>query len=158
MLDVICSLLAIIVFSLLYVIIAILVWVKLGSPIIFKQPRPGLIGSDGKEKIFYMYKFRTMTDGRDEQGNLLPDEVRLTSFGKKLRATSLDGKVIIGTTTESLENKWFREVSPIPFFMGRDLFSTRSDLFDIDGGMKFLAWLCLQNAPAVHASYRAHPR
>ena len=89
--DIICSLLAIICFSWLYIIVAVLVRIKLGSPILFKQPRPGLIDSKtGKEKIFYMYKFRTMTDKKDENGNLLPDEVRLTPFGKKLRATSLD--------------------------------------------------------------------
>ena len=89
--DIICSLLAIICFSWLYIIVAVLVRIKLGSPILFKQPRPGLIDNKtGKEKIFYMYKFRTMTDKKDENGNLLPDEVRLTPFGKKLRATSLD--------------------------------------------------------------------
>ena len=69
---------------------AMLVRIKLGSPVIFTQERPGKIGKDGKEKIFRMYKFRSMTDERDEKGELLPDEVRLTSFGKKLRATSLD--------------------------------------------------------------------
>lgn len=90
LLDVICSLLAIIVFSWLYLIIAIIVRIKMGSPILFKQPRPGLIGTNGKEKIFNMYKFRTMTDERDEKGNLLPDEQRLPAFGKMLRATSLD--------------------------------------------------------------------
>ena len=89
--DIICALLAIICFSWLYIIVAILVRIKLGSPIIFKQPRPGLINSKtGKEKIFYMYKFRTMTDKKDADGKLLSDEERLTSFGKKLRATSLD--------------------------------------------------------------------
>jgi lipopolysaccharide/colanic/teichoic acid biosynthesis glycosyltransferase len=84
-LDIICSLLAIIVFSWLYIIIAILVRVKLGSPILFKQERPGK-----NEKIFKLYKFRTMTDERDENGKLLPDDVRLTKFGKFLRSTSLD--------------------------------------------------------------------
>ena len=64
---------------------AVLVRVKLGSPVIFKQKRPGLNG-----KIFELYKFRTMTDEKDEKGNLLPDELRLTGFGKALRATSLD--------------------------------------------------------------------
>lgn len=83
--DKICSLLAIIVFSWLYIIVAILVRVKLGSPVLFKQDRPGK-----DEKIFKLYKFRTMTDAKDENGNLLPDEVRLTKFGKMLRATSLD--------------------------------------------------------------------
>ena len=85
LLDILCALAALIVFSWLYIIIAILVRVKLGSPVIFKQPRPGK-----DEKIFNLYKFRTMTDERDENGNLLPDEVRLTKFGKALRATSLD--------------------------------------------------------------------
>ena len=84
-LDIFCALAAIIVFWWLYLIVAILVRVKLGSPVIFKQPRPGK-----DEKIFNLYKFRTMTDERDENGNLLPDEVRLTKFGKMLRSTSLD--------------------------------------------------------------------
>lgn len=85
LLDIICSLLALICFCWLYIVVAILVRIKLGSPIIFKQPRPGK-----DEKIFSMYKFRTMTDERDKNGSLLPDEERLTPFGKKLRATSLD--------------------------------------------------------------------
>ncbi len=85
LLDIILSLLVIILFSWLYIIVAILVKFKLGSPVIFKQPRPGM-----NEKVFNMYKFRSMTDERDENGNLLPDDVRLTAFGKKLRATSLD--------------------------------------------------------------------
>ena len=83
--DIVCSLLAIIVFCWLYALVALLVKVKLGSPIIFRQPRPGK-----DEKVFMMYKFRTMTDERDSDGNLLPDDVRLTNFGKLLRATSLD--------------------------------------------------------------------
>ena len=84
-LDLIWAILAIVVFWWLYIIIAILVKIKLGSPVIFKQHRPGL-----NEKIFSLYKFRTMTDERDESGNLMPDEVRLTKFGKWLRSTSLD--------------------------------------------------------------------
>lgn len=89
--DVVCSLAAIIVFSWLYIIVAILVCMKLGSPVLFKQPRPGKIDPQtGREKIFYMYKFRSMSDERDENGNLLPDDVRLGKFGKALRATSLD--------------------------------------------------------------------
>ena len=83
--DVLCSLVAIIVFSWLYIIVAILVRIKLGSPVIFKQARPGK-----DEKIFNLYKFRTMTDERDDDGNLLPDDVRLTKFGRLLRKTSLD--------------------------------------------------------------------
>jgi undecaprenyl phosphate N,N'-diacetylbacillosamine 1-phosphate transferase len=83
--DFILSLLAIIVLSPLMIIIAVLVRVKLGSPVLFKQERPGL-----NEKIFTMYKFRTMTDEKDENGELLPDSLRLTKFGKTLRSTSLD--------------------------------------------------------------------
>lgn len=91
LMDIVCSLAAIIVFSWLYIIVAVLVRVKLGSPVLFKQPRPGKIDSKtGREKIFDMYKFRSMSDERDEKGNLMPDEVRLGRFGKALRATSLD--------------------------------------------------------------------
>lgn len=91
LMDIVCSLAAIIVFSWLYSIVAVLVRVKLGSPVLFKQPRPGKIDpKTGREKIFYMYKFRSMSDERDENGNLLPDDVRLGKFGKALRATSLD--------------------------------------------------------------------
>ncbi len=83
--DILCALAAILVFSWLYIIVAVLVRVKLGSPVIFKQMRPGK-----NEKIFTLYKFRTMTDEKDENGKLLPDDVRLTKFGKFLRSTSLD--------------------------------------------------------------------
>lgn len=83
--DIICGLAAVIVFCWLYVIIGLLVRIKLGSPILFTQDRPGK-----DEKIFKLYKFRTMTNARDENGELLPDEVRLTKFGKLLRSTSLD--------------------------------------------------------------------
>ena len=84
-LDFVLSLIAIIVLSPVYLIVAILVRTKLGSPIIFTQERPGK-----GEKIFKMYKFRSMTDGRDKNGKILPDDVRLTKFGKLLRSTSLD--------------------------------------------------------------------
>ena len=83
--DIILSAVAIILLSPVYLVLYILVKKKLGSPVLFHQDRPG---KDGR--IFHMYKFRSMTDERDENGELLPDEVRLTSFGKKLRATSLD--------------------------------------------------------------------
>ena len=83
--DFVLSLLAIIVLSPILLITAILVKTKLGSPVIFKQERPGK-----NEKIFTLYKFRTMTDEKDENGNLLSDEIRLTKFGKMLRSTSLD--------------------------------------------------------------------
>ena len=84
-LDILCGVAAIVVFWWLYVIVAILVRVKLGSPVLFSQERPG---KDGK--IFKLYKFRSMSDARDKDGNLLPDDVRLTRFGRLLRSTSLD--------------------------------------------------------------------
>ena len=83
--DIILSLIALIVLSPILLIVALLVRIKLGSPVIFKQQRTGL-----NEKIFIMYKFRTMTDERDENGELLPDGIRLTKFGRFLRSTSLD--------------------------------------------------------------------
>lgn len=115
LMDIACSVVAIVVFSWLYIIVAVLVRVKLGSPVLFKQPRPGKIDPQtGREKIFYMYKFRSMSDERDENGNLLPDDVRLGKFGKTLRATSLDelpeafnilkgDSGIIGTTKKNLD-------------------------------------------------------
>lgn len=83
--DFVLSLIAIVILSPILLVVAILIKTKLGSPVIFKQKRPGL-----NEKIFTLYKFRTMTDERDEKGELLPDSVRLTKFGKFLRSTSLD--------------------------------------------------------------------
>lgn len=83
--DIVLSLMAVIILSPVFLIVSVLVRTKLGSPVIFKQERPGK-----DEKVFLMYKFRTMTDERDANGNLLPDEERLTAFGKKLRSTSLD--------------------------------------------------------------------
>lgn len=83
--DFILSLIAIIVLSPVLLIVALLVRTKLGSPVLFKQKRPGL-----NEEIFMMYKFRTMTDERDDKGELLPDSIRLTKFGRLLRSTSLD--------------------------------------------------------------------
>lgn len=83
--DFMLAFIAIIILSPVLLIVAMLVRLKLGSPILFKQERPGL-----NEKIFTMYKFRTMTDERDENGELLPDHIRITTFGKFLRSTSLD--------------------------------------------------------------------
>jgi undecaprenyl phosphate N,N'-diacetylbacillosamine 1-phosphate transferase len=85
--DFVLSLIAIIILTIIPVfpIVAILVRIKLGSPVLFKQKRPGL-----NEKVFMMYKFRTMTDEKDANGELLPDSVRLTKFGRFLRSTSLD--------------------------------------------------------------------
>ena len=85
LLDIVLSGLALIVLSPLLLMTAILVRVKLGRPVIFCQERPGK-----NEEIFKLHKFRSMSDARDEHGNLLPDEVRLTGFGKKLRALSID--------------------------------------------------------------------
>lgn len=83
--DFLCALAAIVVFSPVMAVTALLVRVKLGAPVLFRQERPGRDG-----EIFKLYKFRSMTDETDESGSLLPDEIRLTPFGKKLRATSLD--------------------------------------------------------------------
>lgn len=107
--DFCCALFAIIVLSPLMGIIAVFVRIKLGTPVIFKQDRPGLCG-----KTFTLYKFRTMTDAKDEHGELLPDEERLTEFGKMLRSTSLDelpellnmlkgDRGIIGTTKKNID-------------------------------------------------------
>ncbi len=84
-LDIIISLLGLIILSPIFLIVAILVKIKLGSPVLFRQERPGK-----DEKIFKLYKFRSMSDKKDENGNLLPDKERLTKFGKILRSTSLD--------------------------------------------------------------------
>lgn len=84
-LDFILSFTAIIILSPVFLILYFTVKIKLGSPVLFTQDRPGK-----DERIFKMYKFRSMTEERDEAGKLLPDEIRLTSFGKKLRSTSLD--------------------------------------------------------------------
>lgn len=85
MLDILCALAALAAFWWLYLLIALLVRIRLGSPVLFRQPRPGR-----DEKIFCLCKFRSMTDARDGSGRLLPDEVRLTKFGRVLRSTSMD--------------------------------------------------------------------
>ena len=107
--DFLCAFLACIFLSPVMLVIAILVKVKIGSPVLFAQERPGLHG-----EIFKLYKFRTMTNERDENGELLPDEQRLTPFGKLLRSTSLDelpelysiltgDRGIIGTTKKNID-------------------------------------------------------
>lgn len=88
--DVVCSFSAIVFLSPIYAMVAFLVKHRLGSPVIFTQDRPGLLDNSGRERIFKMYKFRTMTDERDADGNLLSDDKRLTKFGAWLRSTSLD--------------------------------------------------------------------
>lgn len=85
LIDIVVSVVFILCFWWLYIVLALLIRIKLGGPVLFKQERPGLNG-----KIFTMYKFRSMTDGRDKNGKLLSDSERLTSFGRVLRATSLD--------------------------------------------------------------------
>ena len=85
LMDILLSAAGLILLSPVFLVTAVLVRLKLGSPVIFRQARPGRDG-----EIFHLYKFRSMTDARDVDGNLLPDEIRLTSFGKKLRASSLD--------------------------------------------------------------------
>lgn len=107
--DIVCSGAAVIILSPVLLITAILVRKKLGSPVIFKQERPCF-----HEKVFSLYKFRSMTDARDKDGNLLSDEDRLSSFGRKLRSTSLDelpelwnifrgDRGIIGTTKKNID-------------------------------------------------------
>ena len=107
--DFICGMLVLVVLWPLYVVLAIMVRIKLGSPVLFTQDRPGK-----NEKIFKLYKFRTMTDERDEKGELLPDAKRLTSFGSWLRRTSMDeipeafnivrgDSGIIGTTKKNID-------------------------------------------------------
>lgn len=111
--DFLLSLIAIIILSPVFLVVAILVRTKLGSPIIFKQSRPGKNG-----KIFNVYKFRSMTNEKDENGNFLPDEIRLTKFGKILRSTSLDelpslfnilfGQMsIVGPRPHLVKDMWF---------------------------------------------------
>ncbi|WP_309543410.1 sugar transferase [Cytobacillus firmus] len=85
LMDILLSMIAITVLSPVLIVVALLVRIKLGSPVLFKQQRPGLNG-----KVFMMFKFRSMTDERDEDGELLPDNIRLTKFGRFLRSTSLD--------------------------------------------------------------------
>ena len=91
MLDILVSIVVIVLFWWLFLLIALLVRIKLGSPVLFKQERPGRIDlMTGQERIFKLVKFRTMTDKRDSDGELLPGNLRMTPFGTKLRATSLD--------------------------------------------------------------------
>ncbi len=91
LLDIVCSLSGLIVLAIVFAVVALLVRLKLGSPVIYTATRPGKIDpKTGKERIFKLYKFRSMTNEKDENGNLLPDSRRLTKFGKLLRASSLD--------------------------------------------------------------------
>lgn len=108
--DFILSLCALIVLSPVLLILMILGTVFMGGNPFFTQERPGK-----DEKIFKLIKFRTMSNKKDKDGNLLPDELRLNKYGKFLRASSLDGYDIIGQTRKDLENRGFREVSPINF-------------------------------------------
>ena len=117
--DFVLSLMAIIVLSPVLLVVAVLVRTKLGSPVLFKQERPGK-----DEKIFKLYKFRTMTDEKDENGKLLPDEVRLTKFGKMLRSTSLDElPQLINILKGDMSF-----VGPRPFITGEELPKKPSDI------------------------------
>ncbi len=107
-LDIVLSFLALIILSPLMVIIALLVKVKLGSPVFFAQKRPGL-----NEKIFTLYKFRTMTEQKDENGDLLPDEKRLPPFGRMLRSTSLDElPELFNIVKGEMRQGYGKEISP----------------------------------------------
>jgi lipopolysaccharide/colanic/teichoic acid biosynthesis glycosyltransferase len=151
-LDLLCGLAAVIVFWWLYLIIALLVRLKLGTPILFTQERPGK-----DEKIFKLYKFRTMTDATDEQGNLLPDEVHLTKFGKFLRFTSFDelpeafniikgdmsvigDGYIIGTTKK---NHDFTRVSRVEVKFRKLIFLWKLCRFESPEKVKMASWILL---------------
>ena len=108
--DFILSLCALIGLSPVLLILMILGTVFMGGNPLFTHNRPGK-----DEKIFKLIKFRTMSNKKDKDGNLLPDELRLNKYGKFLRASSLDGYDIIGQTRKGLENRGFREVSPMSF-------------------------------------------
>lgn len=108
--DFILSLCALVVFSPIFLILIILGTIFMGGNPFFTQERPGK-----DEKIFKLIKFRTMNNKKDKEGKFLPDELRLNKYGKFLRASSLDGYDIIGQTRKGLENRGFREVSPMNF-------------------------------------------
>lgn len=142
LLDLLLSGAGLIILSPAYLLLAILVRTKLGSPILFRQERPGL-----HEKVFTLKKFRTMTDKRDEDGNLLPDKERLTSFGKFLRATSLDElpelwNIFVGDM--SLIGPRPLLVSYLPYYTKREKLrhSVRPGLTGLAqvSGRNYLAW------------------
>lgn len=117
-LDFILSFVALIIFSPLLLALMVVGTIAMKGNPFFTQLRPGM-----NEKIFRLIKFRTMSNAKDKNGNLLPDEARINRYGKFLRSTSLEGNDIIRQTTKSLINKGFREVSPILFFNGCNLIS-----------------------------------
>lgn len=108
--DLLCGLAAVLVFCWLYILLIILGFIFMRENPFFIQERPGKNG-----KIFKLIKFRTMDNRRDKNGEYLPDEVRLNKYGRFLRKTSLDEYDIIGQTRKSLENRGFREASPMNF-------------------------------------------
>lgn len=89
-LDIVCSLIALLFFPWLYLLLAIILRIWVGSPVIYRQPRPGVVDRSGRETIFFLYKFRSMSEERDENGEYLPDEKRIHDFGRWLRKTGLD--------------------------------------------------------------------
>ena len=136
-LDVLLSFGGLVVLSPVFLILAVAIYIDDPGPILFTQKRVGK-----NKQYFKLHKFRSMKmyTPHDKPTHMLENpEQYITRVGKFLRAHSLEGNDIIGQTTESLVNKGFREVSPIHFFTGRDLFSKRTDLFDIEGGMNLLA-------------------
>ena len=153
-LDFLLSLCGIIVLSPVLAALWVLVRVKLGSPVLFVQPRPGMVDPrTGRERIFRMYKFRSMSDARDEKGELLPDEVRLGKFGKWLRATSLDelpeafnilkgDMSLVGTRPPTLDEyqqySYYqkRRISFRPGITGLWQISGRSEIVDFDEVVK----------------------
>jgi len=134
--DLVAGSVLLIIFAVPMVVIAIEIKKDSPGPVFYRQERVTTYG-----KKFKIHKFRTMVDGADRKGSTVTvdHDSRITKVGAKLRDKRLEGNDIIGQTTESLVNKGFREVSPIHFFTGRDLFSKRTDLIDIEGGMNLLA-------------------
>lgn len=110
--DLLCGLAAVLVFCWLYILLIILGFIFMRGNPFFTQERPGKNG-----KIFKLIKFRTMDNRRDKNGEYLPDEVRLNKYGRFLRKTSLDEYDIIGQIRKSLENREFREISPMNFLI-----------------------------------------
>ena len=121
--DLLCGLAAVLVFCWLYILLIILGFIFMRGNPFFTQERPGKNG-----KIFKLIKFRTMDNRRDKNGEYLPDEVRLNKYGRFLRKTSLDEYDIIGQIRKSLENRGFREISPMNFLI----------IIPVSGGIPFI--------------------
>jgi len=149
LLDIVCSLFTLIVFWWLYIIVAILVKINLGSPVVFRQARPGIIDpKTGKEKIFYMYKFRTMSDKRDEKGNFLPDEVLeaaiidgcgpVRSFVKMVIPLSLNSVITVATMQAVF--CWNEYINAYTFTRSTNMKTITLGLNDYVGSMGLTDW------------------